>query len=145
MNNFVRETDINAQKLLYDKDIIEIGDNVKISIGTYEKRNNIFQDVILELKDKEVFLGRFNKEDRPLTVKYKDGKVLIGYQELKKEVKGIRMVKVLSLYEMLDDTFYSCTEKEALNMFDSSMDDTYLKNRDSLIHRSDIEKKKRLR
>ncbi len=145
MNNLENMININIPKLLYPKDIIEIGENVKINIGTYSKRNTVFQDVILELKDKEVFLGRFSKEDRPLIVKYKDGKVLIGNQEFKNEVEDMKIIKVLSLYEMVDDTFYSCTEKEALNIFDSSIDDTYLKDKDAFIHRSDIEKKKRLR
>ena len=145
MSNLNDMLDINTPKLLYPKDIIKIGENAQISIGTYSKRNNTFQDVILELNGKEIFLGRFNKEEDSLAIKYNDGKILMGYQTFKKETGDMRIIKVLSLYEMLDDTFISCTEKEALNMFDSNIDDSYLKNKDALIHRSDIEKKKRLR
>ncbi len=145
MSNLNDMLDINTPKLLYPKDIIKIGENAQINIGTYEKRRDVFQDVILELNNKEIFLGRFNKDENKLIVKYKDGKILIGYQEFKKETEDMRIIKVLSLYEMLDDTFISCTEKEALNMFDPNIDDSYLKNKDSLIHRADIEKKIRLR
>ena len=145
MSNLKDMLDINTPKLLYPKDIIKIGENAQISIGTYEKRRDVFQDVILDLNGKEIFLGRFNKDENQLIVKYKDGKILIGYQEFKKETEDMRIIKVLSLYEMLDDTFISCTEKEALNMFDPSIDDTYLKNKDALMHRADIERKKRLR
>ena len=145
MSNLNEMLDINTPKLLYPKDIIKIGENAQISIGTYEKRRDVFQDVMLDLNGKEIFLGRFDKDENKLTVKYKDGKILIGHEMFKKETEDIRIIKVLSLYEMLDDTFISCTEKEALNMFDSNIDDTYLKNKDSLIHRADIEKKKRLR
>lgn len=145
MNNLNDMLDINTPKLLYKKDIIKIGENAQITIGTYEKRRDVFQDVVLELDGKEIFLGRFNKDENMLTVKYKDGKILIGYQEFKKEVEDMRIIKVLSLYEMLDDTFISCSENEALNMFDPSIDNTYLKNKDALMHRADIEKKKRLR
>ena len=145
MSNLNNMFDINTPKLLHKKEIIEIGENAKISIGTYKKRNDVFQDVVLELNSEEIFLGRFAKYENLLTVKYKDGKILIGYQEFKKDVEDMRIIKVLSLYEMLDDTFISCTEKEALNMFDSSIDDSYLKNKDALMHRDDIEKKIRLR
>lgn len=145
MSNLNDMLDINTPKLLYKKDIIKIGENAQITIGIYEKRRDVFQDVVLELSGKEIFLGRFNKDENMLTVKYKDGKILIGYQEFKKEVEDMRIIKVLSLYEMLDDTFISCSENEALNMFDPSIDNTYLKNKDALMHRADIEKKKRLR
>lgn len=145
MNNINNILGINTPKLLYTKEIIEIGENAKISIGTYEKRRDIFQDVVLELNNKEIFLGRFNKEENKLIVKYNNGKILIGNEEFKQEVQEMRIIKVLSLYDMLDDTFYSCTEKEALNMFDSNIDSEYLKNKDALMHRTDIEKKKRLR
>lgn len=145
MSNLNDMLDINTPKLIYNKDIIKIGEKAQITIGTYEKRKDVFQDVVLELEDKEIFLGRFDKDENLLTVKYKDGKILIGYQEFKKDVENMRIVKVLSLYEMLDDTFISCTENEALNMFDPSIDDTYLKNKDALMHRADIEKKIRLR
>ena len=145
MSNLSEMLNINTPKLLYKKEIIEIGEKAKISIGTYEKRRDVYQDVVLELDGKEIFLGRFNKDEKLLTVKYKDGRILIGYKEFKKEVEDMRIIKVLSLYEMADDTFYSCSELEALNMFDPSIDDTYLKNKETLMHRADIEKRKRLR
>ena len=145
MNNLKDMLDINTPKLLYPKDIIEIGEKARITVGTYEKRRDVFQDVILELSGKEIFLGRFIKDEKLLTVKYNDGKILIGYNEFKKEVEDMRIIKVLSLYEIVDDTFISCTENEALNMFDNNIDDTYLKNKDALMHRADIEKRKRLR
>ena len=145
MSNLKDMLDINTPKLLYPKDIIKIGENAQINIGTYEKRRDVFQDVILDLNGKEIFLGRFNKDENQLIVKYKDGKILIGYQEFKKETEDMRIIKVLSLYEMLDDTFISCSEKQALNMFDPNIDDSYLKNKDALMHRADIEKRIRLR
>lgn len=145
MSNLNDMLDINTPKLLYKKQIIEIGETAKISIGTYKKRNDVFQDVVLELNNNEFFLGRFLKSENLLTVKYKDGKILIGYEEFKQDTQDMRIIKVLSLYEMLDDTFIFCTEKEALNMFDSNIDDTYLKNKEALMHREDLEKRKRLR
>lgn len=144
MNNLDNIVDINTPKLLYDKDIIKIGENAKISIGTYEKRRDIFHDVILELNEKEIFLGRFLKDEKTITVKYNDGKILIGYEEFKKEVEEMRIIKVLTLYEMVDDTFYSCSEKDALNIFNPNLSDAYLKDKETLMYRADVEKRKRL-
>ncbi|MBQ2946798.1 MAG: hypothetical protein IJE04_02990 [Bacilli bacterium] len=144
MNNLDNIVDINTPKLLYDKDIIKIGENAKISIGTYEKRRDVFYDVILELNEKEIFLGRFLKDEKTLTVKYNNGKILIGYEEFKKEVEEMRIIKVLTLYEMVDDTFYSCSEKDALNIFNSNLSDAYLKDKETLMYRADVEKRKRL-
>ena len=38
----------------------------------------------------------------------------------------VEIIKVLSLYDILDDTFYSCTEKEALELFDKDVESKYL-------------------
>jgi len=134
----------NEKKLLNFKEEI-IGEEAKIVIKTYQKRNNVFQDVVLQLGNREIFLGRFPKDEKKLIVKYSDGKILLAYKSQINELEGMKIIKVLSLYEILDDTFYSCTEKEALNIFDSSLDDSFLEEENSLMHRADIEKKKRLR
>jgi len=139
MNNSNNNTDINVPKLLGPKSVIKIGENAQITIGTYQKRINVYQDVVLELKDKDIFLGRFVTEDDELVVKYKDGKILIGRE------KGTKLTKVLTLYEVIDDTFYSCSEIEALSMFDPSIDGTNLQNKNTYMHRSDLEKIIRLR
>lgn len=139
----MNSSNINTPKLLYPKDVIKIGESAQITIGMYQKRIDFYQDVVLELKDKQIFLGRFVTEDDKLVVKYKDGKILIGRE--KEETKGTKLTKVLLLYEISDDTFYSCSEIDALNMFDLGIDSSYLENKSSFMHRSDLEKIIRLR
>ena len=115
MSNLKDMLDINTPKLLYPKDIIKIGENAQISIGTYEKRRDVFQDVILELNNKEIFLGRFNKDENQLIVKYKDGKILIGYQEFKKETEDRRvkyMVKLQSLTKQDEFQYYALPDTD---------------------------------
>ena len=143
MNNSNNSKDINVPKLLGPKNIIKIGENAQITIGTYQKRINVYQDVVLELKDKEIFLGRFVTEEDDLVVKYKNGKILIGRE--KAEKSGTKLTKVLTLYEVIDDTFYSCSEIEALSMFDPSINGTHLQNKNTYMSRSDLEKIIRLR
>ena len=135
----------NELKLLNIVETITIGENAFINISLYQKRNDVFYDVVFNLNGKEIFLGRVPQSEKKLIVKYKDGKILLAYKGHINEIEGMKIIKVLSLYEILDDTFYSCTEKEALNIFDSSLDDSFLKEENSLMHRADIEKKKRLR
>lgn len=139
----MNSSDINTPKLLCPKDVMKIGESAQITIGTYQKRLNVYQDVVLELKDKEIFLGRFVTEEDKLVVRYKDGKILVGRE--KQENNVTKITKVLTLYEVVDDMFYSCSELEALNLFDSSIDSTHLQNKGSYMHRSDLEKIIRLR
>ena len=140
LNNY----DINTPKLIYPKDILEIGKDSKIEIGLYKKRLNTFYDVIFIYKNKEIFLGRFDKEDYIFQVKYNNGKILIGYSQFQPKTKKVEYVDVLALYEIIDDTFYSCQKDTALNMFDPNIDPTFLKNKKSPIYRSDLEKVMRL-
>lgn len=137
--------DINALKLLYPFEIINISEKALIKVGLYEKRGNLFYDVIFELNDKYIFLGRFDKTHNSFKVKYNDGKILICYEEFKNQEKEMKIIKVLSLYEIVDDTFYSCTEEEALELFNENLDSSYLKNKKNKILRSDVEKIRRLR
>ena len=139
MNN-----DINKVKLIYTIDNIKISEEINIKINLCEKRGNRFYDVVFYLKDKEILLGRFDKEENKVCAKYKDGKILIYNNKFNKHTNQMEIIKVLSLYEIVDDTFYSCTEEEALNIFDKSIDASYLKNKNNPIYRSDIEKTRRL-
>lgn len=140
MNN-----DINNPKLLYPLDTLKISEDVFVKIGLYEKRGNKFYDVFLNINDEEVFLGRFIKKFNKLKAKYNKGKILLYYDEFNENTKNMQIIEVLSLYEIIDDTFYSCTEEEALGIFDKNIDTRYLKNKHKPIYRADIEKKKRLK
>lgn len=134
----------NNTKLIYLCETVKINENTNINITLNEKRNNKFFDVVLNLKNKEIFLGRFIKEFNKISAKYNEGKILIFCDEFDQKDRRMKISEVLSLYEVVDDTFYSCTEIEALNIFDNSLDTSFLKKPHNPIHRSDIEKNKRL-
>lgn len=136
---------LNIPKLIDAIEITKIGKNSHIGVGLYEKRNNKFYDVVLKLNDKEIFIGRFNKEFNKLRVKYADGKILVYYDEFSKQSNKMEIIKVLSLYDILDNTFYSCTEIEALELFDKDINSSNLKDKDNYIRHSDCEKRKRLK
>lgn len=148
---------INDIKLLGPKEITEIGENVYIEKGFYEKRGNRFYDVVLHINGKDVFIGRFNKIYNNINVIYNNGKILVCCCGYNKESHTIVVLDVLSLYDIVDDTFYSCTKEEALQLFNEKISDNnnigyinltdtkYLKNKNASIVREDLEKKKRLK
>jgi len=117
---------------------ININEKTFIKIKNYKKGASEYSIVTLHFNDKIVFIGKFSEEFDNLNAKYKDGRVLVYFGN--GEVK-----KVLSLYEMVDDTFYSCTEEEALNIFDNTLDNSHIQNNNQLICRADSEKTRRLK
>ena len=136
-------TNINVLKKIGLPEILKISENIYISIQKCELRGNKFIDVMLNNKGEEKFLGRFINENNRVCVKYNNGKILIYFDKF---VDGkMQVEKIYSLYDVLDDTFYSLTELEALNLFDEKRDATYLKNKNNLTVRSDLEKIKRIK
>ena len=135
----------NDLKLLYIVQNIKIREGTFLNVSLYQKRNAVFYDVVLALGEKKIFLGRYNKtNDKDVRATYKDGKILIFYPDTIKENKQVIITEVLSLYDVADDTFYSYSEKEALELYDNSIDSSYLKNKKNVLHRTDVEKMKRL-
>ena len=145
MNNFDEVKSIYTPKIISNNLVEKITENAKVLIKKYEVRKNYFEDVILEISGQEILLGRFDQDVNLLFAMYKDGKILIGHKTFIDEVKDMKIVEIDALYEMADDTFYSCTEEEALKLFDDNIDTSYLKHKDKYIYRSDIEKKSRLK
>ena len=137
--------DVNEIKLIYNINTLKISEDAFIKIDLIEKRGNKFFDVILTLKEREIFLGRFDKTIDKINAKYKDDKILIFYEEYTKETEKMEIIKILSLYEIIDDMFYSCSEKEALELFDKNIDSSYLKDKDNKIYREVVEKNRRLK
>lgn len=60
-------------------------------------------------------------------VKYKNDKLLIYSGVYNREINDYDAIKVFKLYNINDDMFYSLTEKEALETFDSSITTDKLK------------------
>lgn len=138
----MNDYDLNHEKILFI-DNFQIGKDVIIRKEEIYKKRNKYYNVKLITNDSEIFIGKYNKTDDMFCVDYKNGKILISYKDFNMEQRQLTIVDVLSLYEILDDTFYSCTQAEALEQFDESLDCSYLRKKDSLIFRSDIEKKRR--
>lgn len=138
------DMDIDKPKLIYPKEVIKIGENITVETGFYRKRVENFYDVVLKNKEKEIFLGRFQKVDDTVKTKYNDGKILVFSERFTADTNSMNIVKVYSLYDILDDTFINCTEAEALNIFDKTIDSSHLINGDNPLRREDPEKKRRL-
>lgn len=130
--------------LRYKPEIIRINDKNFISIYEYKKDLNILFDVIFNNDGKEIFIGRFIKEFNNIRAKYHNGKILVYETSFIKKIKENHITKVYALYDIVDDTFYSVTEEEALVLFDLNLCTKHLKNKDNSLIRTDLEKMKRL-
>lgn len=128
-----------------DAIVYNINENNYIKTQISEVRGRNFYDVTFVSNGKEAFLGRFFQDENMLHIAYNDGKILIYYSEYDNIEKKTFISEVLVLYEIIDDTIYSCTQEEALEIFDKTFDTSHLTNKTEKICRSDVEKKKRLR
>jgi len=134
----------NNLELRYQPEIIKINDKNYISIYEYRKDLNILFDIIFNNNGKEIFIGRFIKELNNIRAKYNNGKILVYETSFIKNIKENHITKVYALYDIVDDTFYSVTEEEALVLFDLNLCTKHLKNKDKSLIRTDLEKMKRL-
>ena len=136
--------DINKPKLKYEPDILNIGKDLYVSVAEYQKRGDSFFDIILHNKEKEIFIGRYSTDLHNINVMYNNGTILVYSRQFIKERNNNFIVKVHSLYDILDDVHYSLTEEEALTLFDPQLDTTFLKDKTKSTIREDVEKKHRL-
>lgn len=129
-------------KLLNEPVVLKIGKNASVVKSHYSYRLDDYYDITFKTGDNEVFIGRFlNVYDGMINAEYNDGKIMVDVKEFND--KELVITKILSLYDIVDDMFYACTENEALKQFDSNLDNKHLKNPNNMICRQDTEKRRR--
>lgn len=139
-------TKLNSEeKIKWEPEIIKINEQNYIKKIELEKRGNSFCDIIFNNSGKEIFIGRYENESKNIKVLYKAGRILVYSDEFIKEKEKVQVTQVHTLYDIVDDVCYSMKEGELLNLFDSNIDQTYLKKNNKLVVRSDVEKKRRLK
>lgn len=130
-------------KKIFEPTIFKINEDLYIKSQLCEKKGNNFYDISFVNGDNEFFIGRYVKEFNPISIMHKNDKVLICIKEC---IDGLMYItKVLSLYNILDNMLYSLTELEAIKIFDSSLNTSYLKHPNNHIYREDLEKVKRFK
>ena len=134
--------DINEEKIKWEPLIIKIDEKNYIKKIDLEKRGNSFCDIVFNNCGKEIFIGRYESDSKNIKVLYKNGRILVYSDKFIKE--KMQITDVHTLYDIADDVCYSMNESELLNLFDSELDSSYLKNTNKLIVRSDVEKRRRL-
>jgi len=132
------------ENALFERKIIKIDEKNFISSQLFEYRGKSYYDVIFNNDGKEKFIGRFENNNSTFETIYKDGKILICYLEYNNDNLNMCISKVACLYDMVDDTYFACTEEQAISIFDESYQLVNLKNKKNCIVRSDLIKKKRL-
>lgn len=132
----------NKIKTIGEPIIYLIQGNNYIKIENLRQRNREFYDVTLFINNKKLFLGRFTDNYENFRVAYNKGKILIYSDNYDKNKYAI--TNVIALYDILDETFYSTTPEEALEIFSSTLSKVYSNNNHKQICRTDSEKRKRL-
>lgn len=134
--------DVNNLNLI-NKTSMKISDNCCIIITEFRKRKKLLYDVVFKNNETKKFIGRYPKYDTLFNVKYFNGKILVYGEEFNKKIGSVVITNVYELYNILDDCYYSLAEEEALKLFYPEADINFLKNKDRLIVRVDLEKIKR--
>lgn len=129
---------------IFDPKIIKIDENKYISSQLFEYRGKCYYDVIFNNEGEEKFIGRFDKENSIFETMYQSEKILVCYKEYNNINSSLCISKVACLYDIIDDTFFACTEEQAISIFDENYKFVNLTNKDNHIVRSDLIKKKQL-
>ncbi|MBQ9072766.1 MAG: hypothetical protein IJY25_06380 [Bacilli bacterium] len=116
--------------------------NNYVKIEHLKRRNSEFYDVTFYNNNKKIFLGRFNNDYDNFRVAYNKGKILIYSDNYDENIYTIK--SVIALYDILDETFYSSTPEESLEVFAPNLSKYYSNENNKPIYRSDTEKRKRL-
>lgn len=142
MNNIEDLIKINVKDTKkLNEETNKINEKMYIKSTLYSKRGNEFYDISFVNDGVESFIGRYSRIDNKVEVFQNKDKILICNRKFIED--GMKIVKVLGMYNILDNMLYYCTELEALELFDSNIDKKYLKNPENTICRLDIEKKRR--
>lgn len=124
------KTDANLAPEIKDRDEFIIDDNIKVIVELFCQYDVYFYDITLIKNNEEKFLGRYLKDNK-LRVAYNDNKLLIYYGLYNDETaKFDRVIKVINLYNVEDDMFYSVAEEEALKLFNPNWTHEELLNPD---------------
>lgn len=133
--------DIYIPKLKYKPDIIKIDDNNFITISEYTRRLDAFFDVVFNNHGKEIFIGRYKKDYDNIRAAYNNGRILVYTDKYVSEYRKDFVIKVHTLYDILDDLHYILKEEDALELFDPNTSKEWLMEKDNLMLRTDAEKK----
>lgn len=126
---------------LFNSTIYPIDKGKFVEIQLYKKRAEKYYEVVFHNLESEIYFGKFTKDNNLLGIKYNDGKILVYNESFNHEKRKMNIVEVLALYDIEDDTFYYCTEENAISMFDENIDCTGLINPTKKILRTKIRKK----
>lgn len=134
--------DINKPKPIGDPNILQISKNIIVETQNFTKRNQTYCDVVLidVLKNEQKFIGRFIEPQSKVKIKYNSGKILIYNDKFNTKLRKDVIVKVLALYSIIDDVIFAEDEETCLNIFDESIDTSFLKDKNNLTVKIDVER-----
>ena len=105
-NNEVNIGEYNSLLIYEPPYRYDIGQNAYVTTQRFWRRNKEYYDVFLYLKDRKILLGRFPLELNDLRIAYKDGRILIYYDEYNHEKNCLEIkIFLLNFYGGENGTF----------------------------------------
>lgn len=132
---------ITKPRPLFESLKIAVDTNKYISIQLYRKRAIDYYEVTFHNENSEIYFGKFYKDDSLIDAKYNNGKILVYTEEFNHKLRKMMISQVLALYDIKDDTFYYCSEKDALILFDNTIEPSGLKKPNNKILRTNVRKR----
>ena len=125
---------------LFDSIIYPIDKDTYVEVQLYKKRADKYYEVVLHNNEISIYIGKFMKDTDLFGVIHKNGNILLYNENFNFKKRKMNIVEVLALYNIEDDTFYYCSQADAIRMFGSDIDLDGLKNPHKKILRTRIRK-----
>ena len=102
--------------------IDKVNQNNFVEVQLFKKGNEFYYGVTLYNNKKTIYIGKYIRNNNLFSIKYKNGNILLYNENFNHQKGRMNIVEVLGLYNITDDTFYYCSEADAIRLFDSNID-----------------------
>ena len=134
-------------KLYMHHDTCKINENTNVTVDEYIQYDIHYLLITLNKNGEPIIIGRYLKESKNILVSYKNHNILLYYADYNHDSNSLsKIFKVINLYDVFEDISYCVTEKQALEIFDPSINTNYLIDPDgSLVNYNVVNNQKKLK
>ena len=134
-------------KIFIHHDVCKINQNTYVTVDEYIQYDINYLLITLHKDGDQIILGRYLKEGHNILVSNRNENILLYYADYDYDTHSLsRIIKVINLYDIINDMTYSVTEKKALEIFDPNLSTEYLLNPEgSLVNYNAINNQKKFK
>lgn len=145
--DYLCDTYISEPKLYMHHDGCKISEEIFVTVDEYIQYDINYLLITLHKNGKKIIVGRYLKEGRNILVSYKNGNIMLYYADYNYNTYSLsKIIKVINLYDIVNDMSYAVTEKEALELFDSNLStDNLAYPNASLVEYNEVNNQKKIK